>query len=166
MNPVAKNVCFLIILLCIFSCSTSRKTVDLQLYTDFEIIEFPLVFEKDTITLSELRFYKIQSALDAMKLMYLNYGDWSKKSQGRYQENTNQIVWNNVNLLNNNEAFTVIANGTETLNESFASLIVLDSKNVDCLNASYPLKEKLTKLFTSKMNVLDKKSHIYKLFRR
>lgn len=150
MNVLLRSYYLLILLFCVISCSTSKSTAALKPYSDFEIIEFPLVLEKDTITLSELRFYKIQSALDAMKLMYLSYGDWSKKSQGRYQENINQIVWNNVKLLGNNENFTVIANGTETLNEYFTSLIVLDSKNEDCLNTSHPLKEKLIELFTLK----------------
>lgn len=154
----------LILFSCILSCSTSKNITDLKPSTNFEIIKSPSAFEKDTLILSELRFYKIQSALDAMKLMYLNYGKWSKKNQGKYQENIDQIVWNNVKLLENNENFTVIASGTETLSDYFTSLIVLDSSNIDCFNEDHPLKDRLIDLFTSKMNFLDKDQSVYKLF--
>ncbi|MCB0461681.1 MAG: hypothetical protein R2816_01690 [Flavobacteriaceae bacterium] len=165
MKGFIKHVCYLFLLGSALSCSSSKEAVDLKPLIDFDTVQTPLVLNNDTILVNELRFYKIQSALDAMKLMYLNYGEWNEKIKGRYQENINEIIWSKIKLLDSDENFTVIASGTETLSDYFAILIALDSKNNDCLADEHPYKNELLELFTSKMKTLDKKKSVYKLFK-
>lgn len=130
-----------------------------------EIVSTPLVIEKEIFYANELRFYKIQAALDAMKLMCLNYGKWSKKVDGKHQQNIKRLIWENVKLIKqSNETFTVIADGAETESAYFACLIVLDSKNRNCFDKDHPYKENLLSLFTEKMSKMDRDSKVYKLF--
>jgi hypothetical protein len=164
MKEFLKLVSFLILIVSVLSCSSSKKAVTPNLLSDFEIVQTPIVLKYDTVIVNELRFYKIQSAKDAMKLMYLNYGEWNEKNEGRYQENINEIIWSKIKLLDSDENFTVIVSGTETLSDYFASLIVLDSNNNDCLSDTYSFKDELVKLFTSKMKNLDKRQSVYRLF--
>lgn len=156
---------FIIVLLCVLSCSSAKMKTDSKATVEFEVVKTSLVIEKDTLTFNELRFYKVESALDAMKLMYLNYGKWNKKISGKYQSNINRIIWNDVKLFGDNEVFTVVADGTETLSDYFASLVVFDSEDKDCFNTGHPSRAKLINLFAAKMKSLDKNQSVYNLFR-
>jgi hypothetical protein len=150
----------------ILGCSSSKNITGEQKYTAFEVIKTPLKTESDPIFVSELRFYKIQSALDGMKLMYENYGEWNKKIVGKHQQNINRIIWENIKLLDEeNEKFTVVADGKETKDGHFACIMVFDAEERDCFSSEHPLKEKLTALFTHKMSKIDKNSSVYKLFK-
>ena len=100
----------------------------------FKVVTTPILVEKDTIYINELRFYKIKSARDGMKLMYLNFGKWNKKTKGIHQKNMNSFIWENVKLLDeNNNLFTVVADGTETETDFFASIKIFDDTQKDCL---------------------------------
>jgi hypothetical protein len=161
------NKCTLLsIALIAMSCSSFKHVGSSIDYPEFEIVNTPLIIEKDTVYVDELRFYQVQSALDGMKLMHQNYGKWNKKIAGIHQQNIHRIVWENVKLIDgNNETFTVIADGTETPNEYFACVMVFDSNDKDCFKTEHPYKEQLTKLLTDKMTKIDKNSSEYKLFR-
>lgn len=153
----------LLFLLFLWNCSSSKEKT--RSSSRFEIVNTPVILDNDTININELRFYKIQSARDAMKLMYLNYGEWDRKIPSKHQENINRIVWKNVNLIDaNDKAYTVIADGTETLKDYFACLIVYDSEGRNCFDDNHPDKEVLTNLFVKKMNGLDRSSSYYRLF--
>ena len=161
-----KNYILLLILCFLFACKASKKEVDRNSKTKHEIITIPMIVKEDTISFNELRFYKIQSAMDGMKLMYLNYGKWDEKTVSKYQYNINRIVWRDRKLfIDDNEKFTVIADGTETLGKYFSSLMVFDSNENDCFADNHPYKERLTELFVSKKKKLDRGSSVYKLFR-
>ena len=161
-----KHITFILVI-SIFTCSATKEVGDVKPYTDFKIVNVPIIVENDTVLLNELRFYKIQSAMDGMKLMYQNYGQWNKKINGMHQQNINKIVWENIKLIEgDNKTFTVVADGTETTSNYFACLMIFDSDENDCLMAEHPYKEKLIKLFVDKMGKIDKNSSIYRLFRK
>jgi hypothetical protein len=61
--------------------------------------------------------------------------------------------------------FTIIADGTETINEYFACLIVLDSKGNDCFEENNPYKEKILNLFLTQMIKVQPKYIDYTIFR-
>lgn len=154
----------LLFVLILWNCSSSKEKT--RSSSRFEIVNTPMILENDTININELRFYKIQSALDTMKLMYLNYGDWNKKILSKHQININRIVWKNLKLIDDNDkTFTVIADGTETMTDYFACLIVYDSNGRNCFDDDYPYKEVLTNLFVDKMNSLDTDISVYRLFK-
>jgi len=160
-----KNFVILIFLIAFFSCSTTNKAINSESYTQFEIHKTQITGNINKDIINELRFYKIESSKDAMQLVYQNYGKWNEKFDGKYQANINQIVWRHLKLLNTEETFTVIADGTETMTNYFASLIVYDSNNKDCFDKNHPLREKLTNLFASKMNKLVVNKSLYRLFK-
>ncbi|MEO8934366.1 MAG: hypothetical protein ABI295_08660 [Xanthomarina sp.] len=150
----------------ILSCTSSKEIPTKQEYSEYEIVNTQLIVVSDTIYLNELRFYKIHSALDGMKIRYQNYGEWNKKIEGKHQQNMNRIIWENVKLIDNNDTtFTVIADGTETKTNYFACLMVFDSAGNDCFKAEHPYKETLTELLTNKMKDNDQNSRFYKLFK-
>jgi hypothetical protein len=39
------------------------------------------------------------------------------------------------------EEFSIVADGTETMTDFYACLIIVDSANRDCLDENYPLKK-------------------------
>ncbi len=150
----------------LFTCTTTKEISQAKPYTDFKIVNTPLKVENKTLSLNELRFYEIQSAMDGMKLMYQNYGKWNKKIKGKHQQNIERIIWQNIKLIDGDiKTFTVIADGTETMTNYFACLMVFDSEEKDCFKTGHPYKEKLTELFVDKMSRIDKKTSVYRLFR-
>lgn len=161
LKTIMKKYIWTLLILIFLSCSSSKDVTKEQKYSDFKIVNTPLIVKNDTIYVNELRFYKIQSALDGMKLMYQNYGKWNKKINGIHQQNINRIVWQNVKLIDgNDEKFTVISDGTETRTDYFACLMVFDSEEKDCFKAEHPYKDELINLFADKMNRIDK-NHQY-----
>lgn len=156
--------CFLILLsFVLINCSSTKKTGNKPKNSKFEIVETFLVDEKTNVNFSiyELRFYKIMSALDGVALMYQNYGMWDKKIEGKHQQNINRIIWDNIKLIEGyDEEFTIVADGTETVNNYFACLMVFDSKGKNCFNNKHPLKEKLTDLFVNKMKRIERSQSV------
>lgn len=147
---------FLILLVLNFiSCSSSKVgDNEIKIETNFEdlkIVKTLKVVNSDSIIFNELRFYKIDSALDTMKSMYLDYGIWNDQNIGLHQENINRKIWENIKLFEDGEVYTVIADGTETKNNYYACLSVYDSKGKDCFKENYPLKNKIINLFYGRM---------------
>ena len=67
-----KKYIFILSIISIFSCSSYKDVSVKETYTQFKIVSTPILVENDTIYIHELRFYKIKSAKDGMKLMYQN----------------------------------------------------------------------------------------------
>lgn len=147
-----KKILLILLILSITSCNSLKLTTHETDYNDLKIIEITKK-NPDTIIYNELRFYnkQIDSAYDTMKLMYLNFGNWNSIDKSSYMSNTNRKVWENIKLLENNQTFRVISDGTETLEEYFACLKVIDSEGKDCFKDGHPLKNKLINFFYNKM---------------
>ena len=78
--------------------------------------------------------------------MYLNFGKWIKKTRGIHQKNMNSFIWENVKLLDeNNNLFTVVADGAETESDFFASIKIFDDTQKDCLYRKLSLPTKIDK---------------------
>lgn len=148
-------------------CGNSQTKTDKESNKkEFLIVNTPILIEKDTAYVNQLRFYKINSALDGMMLMYRNYGEWNKKSNSLHQSNIKRLIWKEVKLLDNSdETFLVIADGTETMKDYYACLMVFDSNDRDCLDESHPLNQKIMNNLVQKMRKLDRKKSLYKKFR-
>ena len=156
---------YFLFLFIILSCSSTQEKSKHKTYPAFNIITTPFLVEKDTILINELRFYDTKSAKDAMKLMYLDHGKWTKKLEGIHQKILKRFVWKNVKLLNKyNDLFTVIAGGVESNTNYFTYLTVIDATQKDCLDENHTFRNILTDHFTSKMKRLDTKKIDYKIF--
>jgi uncharacterized protein YneF (UPF0154 family) len=166
MSNFPKKKYFLILsIVSIFSCSSYKDVSIKEPYTQFKIVSTPILVKNDTIYIHELRFYKIKSAKDAMKLMYQNFGDWNKKINGLHQKNINSFIWEKVKLLDeNNTLFTVVTDGAETKIDYFASIKIFDAAQKDCLKENYPYQQKLIKVLTAKMGNLKTKKVDYTIF--
>ncbi|MDT0293349.1 hypothetical protein ACFQ3R_08195 [Mesonia ostreae] len=150
-----KKIFLIVFVLNFISCSSSKVSDnEIKMKTNFEdlsVVKTLNLVNSDSITIHELRFYKIDSALDTMKSMYLDYGIWNDQSIGLHQENINQKIWKNIRLFEDDEVYTVIAGGTETKNNYYACLTVYDAKGKDCFDENHPLKNKIIKLFYGRM---------------
>jgi len=152
-----KNYIWTLLALIVLSCSSSRDVKVKQNYSEYKIVETPLIVENDTIYVSELRFYKVYSAIDGMKLMHQNYGEGTKKISGKHQQNIDRIVWQDVKLIEGNEeTFTVITDGTETKKEYYTCIMVFDSEGRSCFQADHPYREQLIEFFAEKMNKVER----------
>lgn len=164
-----KKTLIIVLILNFISCSTSKVDSTEMIYktsfNDLKIVKTSKVINSDTINFNELRFYKIDSASDTMKSMYLDFGIWNSQAKGLHLENMNRKVWENIKLLKNDEVFTIIADGTETINDYYACLIVFDSKGKDCFEEYHPLKDKIINLFNQRIQVNRKKTLNHSLLR-
>jgi len=161
---------FLILLVLNFiSCSSSKVgNNEIKMKTNFEdlnIVKTSKVVNSDSITFNELRFYKIDSALDTMKSMYLDYGIWDDQKTGLHQKNIDRKIWENIKLFEGDEVYTVIADGTETKDDHYACLSVYDSKGKDCFEENHPFKNKIINLFYGKMKENRSKKINYSIFK-
>lgn len=159
-----KYALLLLWLVLIGACSATKSENGPKIKDKYEVVTIPYIIDNDTTNVNELRFQQIKSAKDAIKLMYENYGRWSKRANGKYQENLKQHIWKNVKILGGEKNFLVIADGVETNEMYFASLMVFDDQLNDCLHESHPLRNQLLTYFTNKMDNLSADSSNYKLF--
>jgi hypothetical protein len=159
------NALTIVLVLVLLSCKSVKQNAINEERSPYAIIESRVVSDQDTIIVDELRLYEIESALDATRLMYENYGSWEEKSEGKFQSNIKQMAWVNVKLFEDDRAFSVITDGAETDVSFFASLIIIDSNNRNCLSKGHPLREDIVQLMLNKLNALSNKNESYKLFR-
>lgn len=132
-----------------FACGSTKKTPK----PDFEIAPTTVILEKDTLQINELRFYKIESSLDAIRMMRKHYGNYHKSITGKHQDNIQREIWDNITLFEGDDStFTVIADGTETQTDYYACLMVFDDNDNNCFNSEHPYKEKLMQLFNGLMD--------------
>jgi hypothetical protein len=148
-----KKIFIILFILNLTSCSSLKIITTETDYAKLKIAKKTKIYNSATKNYNELRFYRknIDSAYDTMKLMYLSFGNWNSQEKSMYMPNTNRKVWNNIDLFKNNETFTIIADGTETKEDYFACLSILDSKGNDCLKDEHPLKSEVITLFFNKM---------------
>lgn len=140
---------------CLLSCSSSKvntnESVTKTRFKGVEMAKTTKAINSDTVTFNELRFHNIDSASDTMKMMFLEYGAWYSGSDGLHQENMTRKAWGNIKLFETDERFTIIADGTESINGYYAFLTVFDSKGNDCFDENHPSKNKLITFFNERM---------------
>tara|TARA_R110000868_G_scaffold305561_1_gene566564 strand:- start:330 stop:818 length:489 start_codon:yes stop_codon:yes gene_type:complete len=150
-----KLIITFVITISLISCSSSKINKDEILsktnYNNLKIVKTSKIVDNDTIIFNELRFYNINSALDTMKSMFLDFGTWTAEDTGLHQENITRKVWEKVKLFEDKEEFSIVADGTETMTDFYACLIIVDSANRDCLDENYPLKNKIIDFFYERM---------------
>jgi len=122
-------------------------------------VTVPFEVGKDTILVTEIRFYKISSALNTQQVLYDKFGKWNQKTISKYGNRMNQLVWINKSLFKDNHQFTILADGVETKTDYYASMILFDTNFKDCINPSHPLSKlvikKLTEMMGTRLSVTD-----------
>jgi len=111
--------------------------------------------------------YKPQgSALDSQAMLYNQFGKWHAIYTGIHHPVIPQLVWHKVKLRpKNNETYTVIASGTETMEAYFCTLMIFDSNDRDCLNPNNPQREFVIKWAHEKMKDTILKDDFWKAYK-
>ena len=77
------------------------------------------------------------------------------------------FVWKNVKLFENNEQmFTVAADGKESWEEMYASVIILNSSSQDCLSEDSKIKDSLITYFSNGIKNLNSSGKFYNLYHK
>lgn len=169
-----KVLALFILALVIVSCKTT-KDVYVRPSKQYEtlikkgdgyaIYNSALISEQDTFYTEELRIFEIRSSMDGIVMMYQDYGQWSEKLSGRYQDNINRYIWQDIDLLGDGERYTVIADGTETMTEYFVSLIIIDQSDKNCLAIDHPQMSTILNFVVDKMKTLETQQETYTIIR-
>ena len=143
-----RYISFIALIILCFACGSAKKSPK----PDFEIKPTITVVDNDTISINELRFYKIKTAKDAIRMMNEHYGNAHKTITGKHQDNIQREIWENILLFeNDNTKFTIIADGAETRTDYYACLMIFDSEGNNCLNPEHPYRESIIRVFNSYM---------------
>jgi hypothetical protein len=138
------------------SCNSIKPNIN-EVKGKPNIIKVAIVKNKDTTKINELRFYKISSAINTMQLLFDNYGKWNNEINGRYQKNIPQLIWKNIKIIDSINNYTIVASGTETRYNYFATIMIFDTSNNDCLDNNNPNRLKFMEYFSNKMSQLNNK---------
>jgi hypothetical protein len=165
--------CYLIIILFIvLSCSSSQKRVKKTKcfklhknnFTEIADEKYITIHNNDSISYSEIRFECINSALSTHNVMYDKFGKWNKEI---YPTNRNNPIlkWENIDLFSNGKKYTILTNGLEAKNHTYASVMVFDNNETDVLSSSSEEKEAIKKLFADLIkNQVAEKNDFYEAY--
>ena len=118
-------------------------------YRDFEITPTLTVNENDSTYINELRFNAVFSSMYTKKLMFDEFGKWDKEIRPNNERHP-ILVWENKRLFNKeNKTYSIAASGIESKKEMYASVIVFDSENRDCLSETHPKKDSIINYFSN-----------------
>lgn len=175
-----KNLIPFVVFLVFMSCSTQYKVktekhktsnpntpfIYKNGFKNYEITPSISIVENDTITFNELKFNAVQSAMYTQKLMYDKFGKWDTIIKPKNQLHL-IFVWQNVKLFKNNEkTYTVAADGIESWEEMYASVIILNASNQDCLSVDSEIKDSLISYFSYGIKNLNSSVKFYSLYRK
>ena len=184
-NYMKNPLLLLITLLISFSCSSQKSTekttekgvgvaqktanpntpyIYKNGFLNYNILKIPVIQKNDTITLNELKFNAVFSAMYTKKVMYDKFGKWTKEIRPNNERHP-ILLWENVKLFEDeNKLFNVYANGDENWNEIYASVLVYDDQNNDCLQENNLLKEKIVNYFSKGIQNLNNKKEFYDIY--
>lgn len=153
-------------------------------FKDFEILTSNIIKDSTSSYASELRFNATYSAFYTKQVMYEKFGLWNKKLRIKREEHP-ILIWENVNLFNDGNLFTVYATGFENTNGPgnqvknnsfhkqvkgsnhgiYASVIVLDSSGIDCLKQdNIELRNSIIEFFSDGIKNLSTSNEFYDLY--
>lgn len=131
-------------------------------YLNFNIEKIP-VPEKSS-TLNKLKFNAVHSAMYTQKVMYDRFGKWSKEIRPNNEKHP-ILVWGKIKLFeNDNKLYSVYADGEEKWEEIYASVLVFDENQNDCLEENSPSKDKVINYFAEGIQNLSKNEDFYKIY--
>ncbi len=159
-----KKTFILIIIISLLSCNSTKtttekkcKSLSANAYSEVLIDRFKSVTKSKTLELNEIKFKCVYSQMNTMKIMYDEFGHWDKAiyPNGSYHP---MLIWNDVQLFQNDNAkYTIGTYGIETVEDIFASVIVMDKEYRDLLT-NISLRSKIVEYFSNKIISNDSKN--------
>ena len=133
-------------------------------FLNYTIINIPVIQENDTINLNELKFNATYSATYTQKVMFDKFGKWTKEIRPN-NEKYPILVWDKIKLFeDDNQLFTVFANGDENWNEIYSSVLVFNSDQKDCLSEESIYRQKIITFFSHGIQKLKSDDYFYNLY--
>ena len=133
-------------------------------FLNYNIVKIPVIHNSDTITLNELKFNAVYSAMYTKKVMYDKFGKWAKEIRPN-NESHPILLWENVKLFEDeNKFFTIYANGDENWNEIYASVLVFDNEKNDCLKENSSFRDKIVHYFSNSIQNLNDNENFYDVY--
>ncbi|MBS1548361.1 MAG: hypothetical protein JSS94_00665 [Bacteroidetes bacterium] len=132
-------------------------------YLNFYMEKVPVPQKNDT--LNKLKFNAVYSAMYTQKVMYDKFGKWSKEIRPNNEWRHPILVWEKVKLFDDeNKLYNVYAHGEEEWEEIYASVLVFDENQNDCLKENSPNKNKVTIFFAKGIQNLNSNEDFYKIY--
>jgi hypothetical protein len=134
-------------------------------FSNYEVLKQLTINNKDTSSVYTLKFNAVASAMYTKKILFDKFGKWTSAVPAG--DNRNFIlIWENIKLFDDKEElFTIAAHGIESWEEMFASVIVFDSKNNDCLSENNEYKNEIITLFSNSIQNLNKDNTFFTIYR-
>ena len=148
-NLIDKIIPFVVIILLLFSCSSTQNSkTDLKCedhykndFNGISTVKNTEIINNDTITYYEVRYLCTHISFYLKKTMFDEYGIWDdlvRKDNGQVI-----AIWEDIDLLSDGNLYNIYASSWESTTEIYSSVMVLDEKNIDQLNPTSPVKNKL-----------------------
>jgi hypothetical protein len=166
-----KKTILLLLIIIINSCAqknnnfTKKSLVIRQYGQKYSIVKVPVVTNKDTTYINEIRFFKITSMANAHKVMYDRFGHWNTSMASNYSVGFPRLIWTDIKLLQNQNSYSVITDGIETPSEYFTSYTIIDADNKDALDVNYTKREQLIECLANGLNNMNDDNSTYSLIR-
>ena len=117
-------------------------------YKDYEVKPFLSIIEKDSIYIHELRFNAVYSYGYTEKALFDKFGRWDIYVR-TCLECEESFIWNNIKLFkDSDELYTVGASGISNCDEAYASVVVFNSKQEDCLSENHEQRDAIIEYFS------------------
>lgn len=147
---------FLCIVCVLNSCAPKpiwyKKKCTKYLKNDFGAITdqtVKFIIDGDSILATEVKFECVYSAFYTQKVMYNHFGKWDKALTPDSNENDIALVWYEIPLdINKDQLYTIIANGQESSQKMYASIVVLDEHGRDVLYSQSSNRDSIIDLFS------------------
>ena len=130
-----------------FSQESQPKKISKNSFRTILYDKFISVVNKDTIKFNEVKYEGVYSAMYTKKIMFDRFGKWHKEIYPN-KERHPMLIWENIKLFaNDSTKFTIAANGLESTETIYASILVFDKDNNDLLDENSAYRNKLVTLF-------------------
>lgn len=146
--------------------NTPFKQVNKNDYKNFEIKPVLTVTNNDSTYINKLIFNEVYSESYTQKVIYDQFGMWDNILKPDNEENF-ILVWEDIKLFKSKtELYTVAVSGYTNSGYRFASVIVFDSKNNDCLSDDSDIKESITSYFSNGIKSINSTTEFYEVYNK
>ena len=133
-------------------------------YLNYNILKIPIVQKTDTVTINELKFNAVLSSMYTKRVMYDKFGKWTKEVRPNNERHP-ILIWEKIKLFENEDKrYTIYADGSENWNEIYASVLVFDENDKDCLSDESTIRKEIINLFSDGIKNLSKSEKFSKIY--
>ena len=133
-------------------------------FKDYQISQSIITIQSDTLQVNELKFNAVFSAMYTKKVMFENFGKWTKEIRPN-NESHPILMWEKIKLFEHDEKlFTIFANGDESKEGIYASVLAFDQYGNGCLSDKSRYKEKIIDYFSNAIRNQKNSDSFYNIY--